>query len=600
MDFGDLTTPAKKGVDFGDLATPVSAAPETKTPTPKGEGSTLGENVVGGIFEPVLQAASGAVAKPLSDIAGLAATGKEMISPTPGGGDPAGFKKSIQEGLTYQPRTDVGRAVSEWNPMALFGRGMQEVGGKAKELIAPPSSGPLRQALGSGVEEAVQQIPAIAGAKGGAMAEARLPAKAAALQTEKSLAAPKDTIRDASQAAGYITPAEGGVKALLTGATGKAKNENIVAAKNNQNASRRFAQEVGIEPDVPLTRENIDNRIKQAYAGRQEMEAAVGPRLNMTETFKTSLESTLSDINDKLAHNRETNAELIGPQKLLNSYLKKFESPRTAPPGSAAGEPGIFRTLNKAAAEQPGPAIGRTLEQAAAETPGGKGYGGLENAPARAMSIPEVPTLSMSTAQVSHDISALRRQAREHFIKQDNAQGYAKLGVADQLEALFEENLSKTGNQALVDKFKADRVLQAKLHFIERVVTPAGEVDLAKVRSLSKTKAYQNALTGELKLAADFADTWKKAAKTPTGEAAPRLTVFDGLFALGSLGAGHVWPAAAEIGSRLAVPMATERGMMQNRTPSYTPGAAARSLPNALRVLGMIPGAENQLQNPPQ
>ena len=124
----------------------------------------------GPLVEAGLHMGTGMIAKPLGDIAGLTALAKEIISPTPGGGDPSGFKKDVEERLTYQPRGEAGRLVAEYNPMSMLGKGVDWAGGKAEQIIAPPGSGDVRQAVGRGVHEAVNQAPGILGTKYGKQA----------------------------------------------------------------------------------------------------------------------------------------------------------------------------------------------------------------------------------------------------------------------------------------------------------------------------------------------------------------------------------------------------------------------------------------------
>ena len=167
-----------KPVDSGggfDLASarPVasgkSAAAESSSPSFP-DTSLTAENIAGGAWEPAAAMLSGAIAKPVSDVAGLAAVGKEMVSPTPGGGDPEGFKRYVQESLTYRPRTGLGQINTQYDPLALAGQGVNWLGQQANEAIAPPSAGPMRSALGAGVGEAMQQAPAFAGLKSGPLA----------------------------------------------------------------------------------------------------------------------------------------------------------------------------------------------------------------------------------------------------------------------------------------------------------------------------------------------------------------------------------------------------------------------------------------------
>jgi hypothetical protein len=127
-------------------------------------------NIAGGVVEPVLAMGTGMIAKPVSDIAGLARLGMEGLRRSGISSieqrDPATVQRDVQQALTYAPRTGVGQFVTEWNPLALVGKGMNWLGSQAESLIAPPdTSGPVRNALGSGVHEAVNQLPMLAGVK---------------------------------------------------------------------------------------------------------------------------------------------------------------------------------------------------------------------------------------------------------------------------------------------------------------------------------------------------------------------------------------------------------------------------------------------------
>lgn len=131
------------------------------------------KEALGGFFEPLLAMGSGMAGKVLGDIGGLGAVGKEMISPTPGGGDPAGFARDIQQRMTYQPRTQAG--ASPYNPLnavpmglgKLFeflgrqaGRGTEALGGAMG--VPPTVTGPAA----SGARETVEQALGLGTIKG--------------------------------------------------------------------------------------------------------------------------------------------------------------------------------------------------------------------------------------------------------------------------------------------------------------------------------------------------------------------------------------------------------------------------------------------------
>ena len=58
----------------------------------------------------------------------------------------------------------------------------------------------------------------------------------------------------------------------------------------------------------------------------------------------------------------------------------------------------------------------------------------------------------------------------------------------------------------------------------------------------------------------------------------------DAMFAAGAFGAGHPLFGIAELGGRVAGPMLANRGLLQNKTPSYNLGAGARASEAALNT----------------
>jgi hypothetical protein len=124
-----------------------------------------GAGVIAGPVEAGAQMLSGMFAKPISDIAGLAAMGYDLARGNKSG-DPAGYKKEVQRSLTYEPRTMAGQLTAEYNPLALIGKGVDWVGQQAESNIAGPNAGPFEQGLGAGAREAINQAPQFLGARG--------------------------------------------------------------------------------------------------------------------------------------------------------------------------------------------------------------------------------------------------------------------------------------------------------------------------------------------------------------------------------------------------------------------------------------------------
>lgn len=154
------------GYTLIDDAPPVKAAKFTlmpddpSAPTPTQDNTSFGQHVLNSIVEPVLSMGSGMIAKPVSDITGLAATAREMVSPQ--GGDPEAFRQHVRDSLTYSPKSAEGKAVTEYNPLALVGKGLGYVGDKAGQLAGSEGSNP---SFGRAVAEAVPSAAAIAGVK---------------------------------------------------------------------------------------------------------------------------------------------------------------------------------------------------------------------------------------------------------------------------------------------------------------------------------------------------------------------------------------------------------------------------------------------------
>jgi hypothetical protein len=123
-----------------------------------------GEPIVGAL-EPLLTLATGAVAKPLSDVAGLAAIPLHAAGIT--STDPTAVKEAVQSGMTYEPRTEMGKAVN-LIPQAI-GRGVDwastGVGNFAASAV-PDSSPNLQDAVRNAVKEATNQVIGAAPAAG--------------------------------------------------------------------------------------------------------------------------------------------------------------------------------------------------------------------------------------------------------------------------------------------------------------------------------------------------------------------------------------------------------------------------------------------------
>lgn len=171
-----------------------SEAPRTFADLFKSGAKAWGEAIAGPV-EAGLSAVTGAVAKPVADVAGLAATGVDLARGNKEG-DPAGFQQEVQQDLTYQPRTDLGKAttgvigaVGEATVGAAAHGAKDYYGGAARMLGLPDA---VAEGIGNAAEEVTKQAPNVMGARvAGEVGAARAGAKAAATPAGDAAAAAK-------------------------------------------------------------------------------------------------------------------------------------------------------------------------------------------------------------------------------------------------------------------------------------------------------------------------------------------------------------------------------------------------------------------------
>jgi hypothetical protein len=114
---------------------------------------------------------SGMVAKPASDLAMIATGIPELMKPPEQATTrPLEIRDAVRRGLTYEPRSRGGQLASQYNPLALVGKGLGWAGKKANEFIAPPGSSLPRRMVGSAAEELTGDAAAFLGARFGAPA----------------------------------------------------------------------------------------------------------------------------------------------------------------------------------------------------------------------------------------------------------------------------------------------------------------------------------------------------------------------------------------------------------------------------------------------
>jgi hypothetical protein len=306
----------------GGAQTP-AAAPDKK---PKDRG--LAQKVIDtsvaalhSITDPVLNLATGAIAKPVADIAGLAATGKEMISPDPSNPtNPEEFRQHIQESLTYQPRHG-GETTTKI--AQLPGQALGYVAGKARQVTEALGGS---RAAASGVEEAVGQAAGFLGAKGAPKAAAKFGQQATAEQAllylKKGEDAPLNAIRKQSRESGLITSSPNKTPGVL----GKLLPlDEAKSKKNAETATRMAAEEIGVPRGAALTPETLSSLKQQHYKSYSDVIDAAGgadARMPITPEFTQRIQGMVGEVKKSIAHNPVTFAPLADTVPLLESQLK--------------------------------------------------------------------------------------------------------------------------------------------------------------------------------------------------------------------------------------------------------------------------------------
>lgn len=207
----------------------------------------------------------------------------------------------------------------------------------------------------------------------------------------------------------------------------------------------------------------------------------------------------------------------------------------------------------------------------------------------------------------------LREQARGNFAKGENALGKAQIAISNALEDQIERSLVAMNNPnaaQILKQFKDSRTRMAVSHTIEDALhVGMGGVDARKLaRDVQKGKL----LTGELEVAAKFANTFKNVNKSPADIGTPGASTMMGQGATSVIGAGigsvlsgynpvgamvgAVAPGAVSWGARnyLLSKMGQRRAMPEYDRPLLNVIAEQPTNTRVRNMLLGIPTTENQ------
>jgi len=197
---------------------------------------------------------TGAIATPIAGLAGLA--GAALPGPA---GQGASVVEKVQNALTYQPRTELGKGVTDvvsW-PFRKLAEGANVAGEKTTDVTGSPLAG-------AAVNTAIQSLPMVLGKVASKFAPEGQTAAGAAKRAANALA---NTIDDAKLAevrsAGYVVPpaqgAPGFINNALEGAGGKVKTQQLLSRVNQPLSDKLIRDQFEIAIDKPL---NLDTLIE--------------------------------------------------------------------------------------------------------------------------------------------------------------------------------------------------------------------------------------------------------------------------------------------------------------------------------------------------
>jgi hypothetical protein len=163
-------------------------------------------------------------------------------------------------------------------------------------------------------------------------------------------------------------------------------------------------------------------------------------------------------------------------------------------------------------------------------------------------------------------VKNLREQASANFRKGENAMAKAQLDVSTALEGQLARTLETSGDPnlaGLLEQFKASRQRMAVSHTVEEAIRKgSGSVD---GRKLARDIQSDKFMTGDLKTAAEFANTFPRVNVPPSMIGTPGAGTILGRSLSGAAGAGAGFAAGGGIGAVIgaAAPELISAGMRE-------------------------------------
>jgi hypothetical protein len=227
--------------------TPQPTAPKSRIP------AIVNYSPVAGAGETILNLASGAVAAPLSGLAGIgqAATNALGLTDTPA----ADRVAQVGGALTYEPRTKAGQVGTKIvsYPFELLARGADAAGGKVADVTGSP-------AAGAAVNTAIQAAPLAIGPLARKLPGESAANVAARWRTERLNQPLAEQVAAARKVGLKITPEEahgGIITRNAASLAGEPKLAKLASRKNAPVLNDLIRKDLALPDDVPISRQAL-------------------------------------------------------------------------------------------------------------------------------------------------------------------------------------------------------------------------------------------------------------------------------------------------------------------------------------------------------
>lgn len=484
-------------------------------------------NPVSAIAEPIMKMGTGLVAKPVADVMGLSALVKAKLSGDTDA-DVSGFRNYIQNALTYEPRTEVGK--SPLNPLNAI---PNAIGSTVNNLLVDPVANLVgggsdadtpRGMAGNAVREAIPHALAIAGAKYSTKGSQKANTKLQAIESVKKQKAVDALQKNANvieaKSDGFsLPPSESGagvVSRVAEGMVGRDKLIENLTFKNAKNATKMIHDDMGLPSHTPLTQGAVEEVIS-----------------NAGKTYQKINDLPIKFVSDKKYIGDLTNlaAKAAAKHKNASTWNPEFAT--------------IVKDLKKSAID-----------------------------PAEMVDL-----MKSLRAESSANFAA----AEKGLTSKPNQLALAKFQkeAANALEELAHRNLEKSGMGALSKEFLESRQTIAKGKTVLKVLDENGYINAEKLGRLKERGAY---MSGAMDKVARFGRAFPDVATRPKGKWNVPITGLEGAFGVGGIGfagSGFGLPALAFPASRMAGRAFLESGAGQKMIgmpKTYTPSTLSEAM----------------------